>query len=592
MTSFPRSYRDLLGRYLRPHRRLATVLILLVAANIGLQLLNPQILRSFIDSAQRGSSLRSLTLIALAFLAVAVGTQIATIAETYIAENLGWLATNRLRADLALHCLRLDPSTLDTFTPGELIERIDGDVTALSNFFSRFVVYIFGNILLLLGVLVLLFRIDWRIGLVMAAFTMVAAVITLRIRELAAPRWNAGRQSSAELMGFIEERLAGTEDIRASGAVSYTMRRYYSRARDLLVRMRTAALVSSSVGWVTILLLAGATASGLGLGAYFYQQGALTIGTVYLIFAYSQMLNRPIDEITRQIDDFQQAAASVQRIGGLLTLRSRITDGARSLPAGPLAVELERVTFTYDGAIDARADGGSGDPRPALRDVSLHLEPGEVLGVLGHTGSGKTTLSRLLFRLYDPTAGVIRLGGIDLREASTAAIRARVGMVTQDVQLFHASVRDNLTLFSPDVPDARIRGVIEEVGLAQWLAGLPQELDTTLAAGGSGLSAGQAQLLAFARVFLREPGLVILDEASSRLDPATEQQMERAIDRLLANRTAIIIAHRLHTVHRADSILILNGGRVEEYGRRHDLAGDSESRFSQFLHAGTVEALA
>jgi ABC-type multidrug transport system fused ATPase/permease subunit len=211
---------------------------------------------------------------------------------------------------------------------------------------------------------------------------------------------------------------------------------------------------------------------------------------------------------------------------------------------------------------------------------------------LGRTGSGKTTLTRLLFRLYDPIAGAIQLGGIDLRDLALADLRGRVGMVTQEVQLFQASIRDNLALFDSSVDDRQIERALEELELLDWVRALPEGLDTKLGAGGLGLSAGEAQLLAFARVFLHDPGLVILDEASSRLDPATERLLTRAVDRLIQGRTAIVVAHRLGTVQRADAIMILDQGTIAEYGPRNQLAGDQGSRFYQLLQTGLEEVLA
>ncbi|TMF41693.1 MAG: ABC transporter ATP-binding protein, partial [Chloroflexi bacterium] len=227
-----------------------------------------------------------------------------------------------------------------------------------------------------------------------------------------------------------------------------------------------------------------------------------------------------------------------------------------ALPPGPLAVQLDGVSFGY--AQDA----------PVLRDVSVSLEPGRVLGVVGRTGSGKTTLTRLLLRFYDPLAGFVRLGGVDLRAVRLAAVRARIGLVTQEVHLFHASVRDNLTLFDDGVSDERISAVLETLGLSGWLRELPRGLDTPLLAGGAGLSAGQAQVLACARILLRDPDLVILDEPSSRLDPATDRLVHTALGRLLAGRTGIVVAHRLATLAYADDILVLEDGQVREHGPR------------------------
>jgi ABC-type multidrug transport system fused ATPase/permease subunit len=226
-----------------------------------------------------------------------------------------------------------------------------------------------------------------------------------------------------------------------------------------------------------------------------------------------------------------------------------------------------------------------------VRDLSFRLAPGEILGLLGRTGSGKTTVTRLLLRLYDPDAGSIRLGGVELRTARLADLRGHIGMVTQDVQLFQATVRDNIALFDPGISDERIFAALDALGLTEWVRGLPAGLDTVLGANGSGLSAGEAQLLAFTRVFLKDPGLVILDEASSRLDPATERLIERAVRTLLRDRTGIIIAHHLATVARADTILILEDGEVAEFGPRLALAHDPDSRFAALLRTGAAEVL-
>jgi ABC-type multidrug transport system fused ATPase/permease subunit len=226
-----------------------------------------------------------------------------------------------------------------------------------------------------------------------------------------------------------------------------------------------------------------------------------------------------------------------------------------------------------------------------LEDVSLYLGAGRTLGLLGRTGSGKTTVSRLLYRFYDPQQGQVRLGGVDLRQTALASIHARVGLVTQEVQLLAGSLRDNLCFYETReaVPDERLIEAVHELGLGRWLARFPAGLDTPLS--DTTLSAGEAQLVALARVYLKDPGLIILDEASSRLDPATEALLGRALDRLLAGRTALIIAHRLKTLARVDEVLILEEGRVAEYGERALLASDPHSRLSALLRTGLEEVL-
>jgi ABC-type multidrug transport system fused ATPase/permease subunit len=302
------------------------------------------------------------------------------------------------------------------------------------------------------------------------------------------------------------------------------------------------------------------------------------------------------------LEDLQKATAGLARIQELLSVQSRIQDGSPDahLPSGSLAVEFRGVSFGYKDveAVGQLADGAAAQEM-VLQDLSFCLEPGQILGLLGRTGSGKTTLSRLLFRLYDPDTGAVHLGDqalpgtslTDIRRVPVTDVRRRVGMVTQNIQLFHATVRDNLTFFDERIPDEHVLQVLQDVGLGEWLRTLPKGLDTELESGG-GLSAGEAQLLAFTRIFLQDPGLVILDEASSRLDPATEHLIERAVDRLLQGRTAIVIAHHLGTVQRADQIMILENGRVAEYGSRVELAGDPTSRFYNLLQTGMEEVLA
>lgn len=596
------SQRSMLAGYLRPLRARVALLSVLLLGSIALELLNPQILRGFIDRATGDGTQAQLIRAGLLFIGVALLQQLVVVAATYMSHSVGWSATNALRGDLLAHCLGLDMSFHKARTPGELIERVDGDVTALATFFSQFVILVLGNALLLLGVIALLFREDWRVGLAIALYTIVAIIVLDRSGSHVAPYMTAERAASAELFGFLEERLAGIDDIRANGAGPHAMRGFARVGAVLFQASRRAGIRGAGMWSISMALFVLGYTLALGMGAYLYQAGAITLGTVYLFFQYTDLLRRPLEQIADQLREFQRARAGIERIGELARLAPTMHSGSGAhIPVGPLQVEFAGVSFAYDdegvgGKELGVRDASAPDPQPltpnsVLENVSFTLAPGRVLGLLGRTGSGKTTVTRLLFRLYDPTAGNIRLGGADLRALDLDELRRRVGIVTQDVQLFQASVRDNLTLFDRSIADAHVLAALSELGLGPWLAGLPAGLDSELAAGGGGLSAGEAQLLAFARVFLRDPGLVILDEASSRLDPATEQLIERAVERLLRGRSGIIIAHRLKTVQRADEILILERGQVAEHGARAALAADHNSRFATLLRVGLAEVL-
>ncbi|HNT76389.1 MAG TPA: ABC transporter ATP-binding protein [Anaerolineae bacterium] len=576
-----KSYWALLSDHIKPQKARFALLAILLLGNIGLQLINPQIVRHFIDAAQSGASVENLLYAALAFIAIALTQQVIAVSATYTGENVAWTATNTLRVALLRRCLDLDMRFHNEKTPGELIERIDGDVSQIAAFFSRFVIIILGNALLLLGILVVLAFEDWRLGLAFAFFSALTLWALNRVRDLAVPDQKARRQASAELFGFIEEQLNGAEDIRSSGAVSFVLREL-SRLQTVILRH---AYRASQKEWLMGLtgssLLTLVNITVMVAGYALYRDGAMTIGTVYLLISYAKLLAQPIWELYHQIREFQAIGAGVERLRDLQRVPREIEDGpGADIAEGALALAFDAVDFAYV------AD------EPVLRDVSFRLEPGKAMGVLGRTGSGKTTLARLVFRLYDPGAGAIRLGDVDVRAPTLETLRRRVGMVTQDVQLFQASVRDNLTFFDSTIPDARIHAVIADLELSDWYAALPDGLDTEIEAGGRSLSAGEAQLLAFARVFLRDPGLVILDEASSRLDPATEQRIERAVDKLLRDRTALIIAHRLGTIHRADDVLILERGRILEYGNRAQLAAAPDSHLHHLLQTGLEEVLA
>jgi ATP-binding cassette subfamily B protein len=546
----------LLLRYVTPYRARIAVLALLLVASAVLQVVTPLLIMQYINDAYGTTTVRVLSLIAVTYLILAVIQQVTLIAATALEQSVAWSMTNEMRVDLAAHCLDLDYAFHREYSPGELIERVDGDVFALSNFLSSAFLVLMANLLVISGVIVVIFVVSWPIGLVLATYGFIAIVVLVRLRNFALDSYNRVRGANADLFGFLEERLHGIEDIRSAGADEAVLRRLAGHGEEVLRRERSARVREALTFFITHGLYLIGYSSALAVAVYLYYRHLTTLGTTYLVVSYANAIYGPLNTIRSQAQDLQLARASVARIVGLFGTKRRVTDGyGASVPDGPVTVEFEDVSFAYEGA-------------DVLRGVSFTLPAGHVLGIVGRSGSGKTTIGRLAARMYDPAAGRVLLGGVDLRDTTSARLRMRIGIVSQEVQIFPGSVRDNLALFDQRIPDSDVLDAIERFALAEWFSTLPDGLDTVLDGAGDRMSAGQSQLLAACRVFLHDPGLVILDEISSRLDSATEARIDAALSRLLRDRTAIVIAHRPSTIERADEVLVMEGGRVIRYGPR------------------------
>ena len=429
---------QLLKQYLRNQVGQVIGLSVLLLGGIALQLINPQVVRYFLDSAETGGTLNQLFRAAALFICIALLRQCLNLGAAYVSELVAWTATNALRLDLTQHCLNLGMDFHKTHKPGELIERVDGDVNQLANFFSRLIIQLTGNALLLLGVMVFLWVIEWRVGLSVFLLVILSIFAVNWLRKFTIPRWEAVRQSNSELFGYVEEWLNGTEVIRSNKAEPYIMNQLYHYLRDRWLKANRAQLLNVFVVGTPMLTFSLAYCAAYIWGSFFYEEGRFTIGTVYLIFYYIDLMRGPLFDTMRQVEELQRASASINRIVDLFAMQPSLQDGpGLDFPSGPLGVNFDDVAFAYADDPDTLI----------LQDIDFVLAPGKILGLLGRTGSGKSTLSKLLFRFYDPLEGEIRLGGQNLAQAKQAALRQKVGMVTQEVQLFHASIRDNLTLF-------------------------------------------------------------------------------------------------------------------------------------------------
>ena len=531
--------RALLAKYLRPQWPRAVLLGVLLLAGIGSQLANPQIAKTFIDQAQAGEPFERLVRIALLFLGVALVTQVATVLETYVADDLGWRTTNVLRADLTRHVLSLDGAFHAEHGAGELIERVDGDVSAIAGFFSRFVVHVLGNAVFLVGVLVLLLVEDLRVGAVLGVFLVGAFVYATRGGGFVARRARETRRAAADLSGFLEERLGGLPDLKSNGADAYAMRGLHERLGERYRRIASSAMGASLFNGTIGLFFVVGTGAALALSAVFYGRGAMTLGGVYLVFRYATMMQLPLDRLQRQMNSLQQATGAIVRVRELLATQPHVVDGpGAAFEDGALSVEFDGVSFAYaDEARPARhlvPDRTGRGARPARPDG--FGQDDDLATALPAARSGRRCRPARRRRTSATPSSTCCARGSRWSRRTSSCSKARCGTTSRCS-----------TMTSPTTASSRCsRSSAWRSGCARCPAGL----DTELGPHGRGLSAGEAQLVALARVFLKDPGLVVLDEASSRLDPATERLLERAISRLLAGRTGVVIAHRLETVDR------------------------------------------
>ncbi len=572
-------YLKLLSYYLKDSHLLMTGLFLVMGCNIIIQLVNPQIVSYFIDGVGALKPTKYLIVAAIIYIVAAFGQQLLAIASTYLSQCIGWKATNKLRLDLVRHCLGLDMTYFKEHHSGEIVERIDGDVTALFNFFSKLLVSLMNNAFLMIGIIVLMTIENLWIGIAFIVFLILSFLIIFKTQGEAVDNFKNNREIIAKFYGFLGEHIGSTEDIRSSGATKFVMNRFYSMLQQWLP-LKLRANLSGYKIWIT---LEGIFGIGhvmiFALGGYLWYKGSITLGTVYLMMNYTQLLERPLEQFREQLQDIQKASASIIRIEELLQMKSSLKqEKPVSLTEGEVSLRLNQVCFEYD------------ENSPVLKDISFELPHGKILGILGHTGCGKTTLARLIVRFYDPQEGQILLNDTSLKAILRKDLRNHIAYVTQEVQLFHASVRDNITFFNNEIEDNDIIRTIYDMGLQEWYESLSDGLDTIILPGGS-MSSGEAQLLTLVRVFIRNPKLVILDEASSRLDPVTEKLVDRAFGKLVEGRSCIIIAHRLGTVQKADDILILEHGSILEYGSREKLLEDPTSKFNELLTCGIEEVL-
>ncbi|SDZ40448.1 ABC transporter ATP-binding protein [Bacillus sp. 166amftsu] len=563
-----KNYNQLLSTYLLKEKRSVILLFVLVIVHIVIQLYIPQMTAKFIDSATTKSPLDTLILIGISFIILSVlGQALRVLIET-IGVNIGWLCTNQLRSDIVLKCSKMDMSFHNEKSAGEMIERVDGDIERLLNFFSQFSILLLTHTLLLIGILIILFLENVIIGLSTCAFVIISFYVIQKFRKKSKPFWKKYLEINSNFFGFLGESIEGIEDINKNGATNYIVYRFYAFLRKWFHFHRSAWLFQEAVATSTIFLIGAGNTFALAISSIFWFHNEISIGTAYMIVFYIGLLSRPIEEISRQFEDLQVADASISRLRRLQDMNPEITDGKIDIQSSSISLEFKDVSFGYS------SKGIN------LNNINFKLNSGETLGLIGRTGSGKSTLVKLIMRLYDVNQGQITINNIPITDIKIKSLRKEISLVSQEIHIFHGTVRDNLTLFNNKYTDETLINVLEHIELLSWFQSLPNGLDTKISS--NFLSSGEAQLFAFARVFLQNPKLIILDETSSKIDRYTEKKIQVAFKKLIENKTAIIIAHRLNILSESNKIMILENGEIKEYGEKVSLL-QSNSLFKELL---------
>jgi ABC-type multidrug transport system fused ATPase/permease subunit len=556
---------------LRPYRGRVALMFLGLLAATGAGLAPPYLAGQAIDSGIEPGDVSALDWIVAAFVAVAIVYAAATYLQTYMVGWVGTRVLQDLRERVFAHIQSMPIGFFTRRSPGVLISRMTNDIEALNQLVTTGVVTMFSSTLTLIGVVVILLLLDLQLALVTFLTFPLLAVASLVFRIVSAGAYKATRERIAAITAYLQESLSGVRVVRSFGQEP----RHLDEMTELneanrAVNMKTVYLNASYFPAVELLSAVG-TAVILLYGGSQAIDGAIQLGVIVAFVGYLNTFFDPIQQLSQLYTTYQQGMAALDKIFDLLETEPEMVDAPDAIDPGTLRgeIDLEAVWFSY-GEEDEPEDG-----EWALRDVDLHVPPGQTLALVGATGAGKSTFAKLVARFYDPQKGTVRVDGYDLRGVRQQALRRQLGIVPQEGFLFSGSVRENVAFGRPEAGDEEVAAAIAAVGATEFVAALPDGLETQVGERGIQLSAGQRQLVAFARALLAEPRILILDEATSNVDVRTEKTIERGLERLLHGRTAIVIAHRLSTIRRAGKIVVLEDGQIAEQGTHDELIAAS-----------------
>lgn len=560
-------------KYLKGQRKAITLISIFFISNIVLQILSPQVLSNFIDSAEGSKPIEYVTFIVFIYMVTILMNMVGNVCELYFANSFGLKITNLLRKDLLAHFLKIDMEYHETWTSGEIISRLDEDAEGLSSYFYIFIFKLVGSTLLMIGVLIVLAMKNQVVALSMVVFSVMSVWIFKAIQDYGMKLYVKRSVAISKFNGIMKEKIDNIVEIRTNGAEKYSLHKLNEAMKNRFKESLPAGMMYSRLWSASTTLQAVVTILSLGIAVALWDKGFITVGTVYLIHTYTELIFNRLQDFRNYLTSLQTSKAGLMRVKELLDIETSIEKGTLEIEPKSITVTVKNLNFGYK------------EENPVLHNINFQLEPGVRLGIMGETGCGKTTLAKVLARLYEFSEGEILLNGISVKKLKGESLRSAIAYCTQEVQFLHGTLRHNITLYNEEFSDNHILQAIKEMGLSQWFEKFPEGLDTYLDMGENNVSAGEAQLISIIRLFLMNPAIVILDEISSRLDYVTEQRILDALDVLTQNRTVITIAHKITALRWTDSIMILKNGTIVEYGRIEDLEKDKASRFHSLCKA-------
>ena len=580
-----REARALLGSLLRPYRwtvgALALVVIVENVARLSVPILVQRGIDRGIPPIIDGGPARELMLIVGTLCTVVVIQAVSRMFFLRRSGRIGQEVLLELRRRVFRHFQRLDVAFHDRYTSGRVVSRSTNDVEAIQDMLETGFDSLITAVLTLFGTAILLIALDWRLGLMcLAAFPILVALVWW-FRNESAKTYRLVRESAALVIVQFVETMTGIKAVQAYRREPRNQEIFEDIADDYrAINEKTFKLLAIFMPGVK---LVGNITTGVVLlyGGYRVLNGEMTIGTLAAFLLYLRMFFEPMQEISQFFNTFQSASSALEKLAGVLAEKPGIAD-----PAHPVALSEVKGDISFDDVQFSYTPG-----RPVLPGLTLQVPAGQTVALVGTTGAGKTTIAKLIARFYDPTSGAVTLDGIDLRDLSQSELRRHVVMVTQENFMFEGTIADNIRFGRPDATDEQVRAAAQAVGADRFIATLADGYDTDVAKRGGRLSAGQRQLVAFARAFLADPAVLILDEATSSLDIPSERMVQRALETVLADRTALVIAHRLSTVQIADRVLVLEHGRIVEDGPPADLIERADGAYAA-LHRAWVDSLA